>query len=318
MNQKNVIRPTQQLLEELASGGGKLVVLEAANSAQANRLLKQVSAIPGVQVAVALDPAEARRILEQTYPDVVLVDLRLEKDSDATDTSGIELIKRLGKLSPATKVLVVSTTTEKTPDSAYLVHFTGHGGEIETTQSTNKEKLELMLARARRAIETGNPAEAGALLQELRATQENLEQYQELQQTFQVLLQSYQSGVNWIESAGKQKKVGEALKEVRERLREFEERKGIRSEIAIPIKRGDEVIGVLHVEYSASHQFSDDELASIVRQVAVALPQSKVAERVTSSDITLAIEGDESQTLTSRNLATSISPFLNAINVSSQ
>jgi PleD family two-component response regulator len=82
MDSKQHDKSTEQLLEELESGSGKLVILEAADSAQANRLLKQVSAIAAVESTIAIDPLQARRILEHTPPDVVLVDLRLEKDSD--------------------------------------------------------------------------------------------------------------------------------------------------------------------------------------------------------------------------------------------
>jgi hypothetical protein len=118
-----------QELEKLAGSGEKLVVLEAANSAHLNRLVNQVSAAATIQTLFTLDPVEAKQFVEEYYAKLAIVDPRLQEDSDITDTSGLELMKRLTEISPA-KILITSRFPEKTKQaggSAYLLHFATHG-----------------------------------------------------------------------------------------------------------------------------------------------------------------------------------------------
>jgi hypothetical protein len=146
------------------------------------------------------------------------------------------------------------------------------------------------------------------LLAELQFAQEQLQHGKSL------ALQLYKEGIRGTElTTIETKEIDTVIKEIRDRLSAFRERKEIHSEIAIPIKRGDEVLGVLNIEYSAPHQFSEDEIESLSKQVASVLSQVKDSEGMISTEIVLAIKGDAFQTLTPHDLATTISPFLNAI-----
>jgi two-component system, response regulator PdtaR len=65
----------------------------------------------GHEVAVAEDAPEARRLLEQLHPDVLVMDLRLPKLKD-----GLSLIRCVDEQHLAAKIIVLSGWTEELCD----------------------------------------------------------------------------------------------------------------------------------------------------------------------------------------------------------
>jgi response regulator NasT len=65
----------------------------------------------GHEVAIAEDAPEARRLLEELRPDVLVMDLRLPKLKD-----GLSLIRSVDELHLAAKIIVLSGWTEELCD----------------------------------------------------------------------------------------------------------------------------------------------------------------------------------------------------------
>ena len=86
-------------------------LLVADDDAQQLGIRKLLLEAAGHEVAVAEDLPEARRLLEQLRPDVLVMDLRLPKLKD-----GLSLIRCVGERSLAAKIIVLSGWTEELCD----------------------------------------------------------------------------------------------------------------------------------------------------------------------------------------------------------
>jgi CheY-like chemotaxis protein len=78
----------------------KTTVLFADNNVEFLQTWKEFLEREGFQVFPALDPVEARNILEQRHVDLVIVDIRLLNDDDDKDISGLNLAKRVAPSVP--------------------------------------------------------------------------------------------------------------------------------------------------------------------------------------------------------------------------
>jgi DNA-binding NarL/FixJ family response regulator len=90
-------------------------------------------------VGVASDGAEAIRLVTELRPDVMLVDI------DLGDEDGFELAQRVHAVSPASKVILVSTHAEE--DLAHLIEQSPALGFIAKTR-LSAQAIRDMLERA--------------------------------------------------------------------------------------------------------------------------------------------------------------------------
>jgi CheY-like chemotaxis protein len=72
----------------------KTTVLFVDNDAEFLQTWREFLEHEGYQIIPALDPSEARGILEQRHVDLAIVDIRLLNDDDEKDVSGLNLAKR--------------------------------------------------------------------------------------------------------------------------------------------------------------------------------------------------------------------------------
>ena len=86
-------------------------LLLADDDAQQLAIRKLLLEAAGHEVAVAETAAEARRLLAELRPDVLVMDLCLPKLKD-----GLGLIRAAGEQSPAAKIIVLSGWTEELSD----------------------------------------------------------------------------------------------------------------------------------------------------------------------------------------------------------
>jgi CheY-like chemotaxis protein len=86
-------------------------LLVADDDVQQLGIRKLLLEAAGHEVAVAEDAPEARRLLEQLHPDVLVMDLRLPKLKD-----GLSLIRCVDEQHLAAKIIVLSGWTEELCD----------------------------------------------------------------------------------------------------------------------------------------------------------------------------------------------------------
>ncbi len=78
----------------------KAIILFADNDEEFLATRRNTLEQEGYQVLSALNPDEARNILEQGNIDVAILDLRLMNDNDEKDLSGLNLAKRVAPAIP--------------------------------------------------------------------------------------------------------------------------------------------------------------------------------------------------------------------------
>ena len=80
-------------------------ILVISNETSVRDMLANLLTDAGLRVSLAADGAEAVKILANSTPDFVLCELYL------SDGSGVELKRRILRLSPTTRVIVLSSFT---------------------------------------------------------------------------------------------------------------------------------------------------------------------------------------------------------------
>jgi len=78
----------------------RMRILFADNDADFLQTWREFLEREGYQVIPALDPTEARAILERKHIDLAVIDIRLVNDDDEKDVSGLELANRLAPTVP--------------------------------------------------------------------------------------------------------------------------------------------------------------------------------------------------------------------------
>ena len=131
----------------------KLKILFADNSIDFVNARKEFLENEGYDVIVATNPSDARRILEQEKIDVAILDVRLLRDHDEKDISGLILAKEVAPHVP--KILLTGYPTIKVAIQALAPNLEGLPAAVKflTKQQQEHDGPESLIEAVREALQ---------------------------------------------------------------------------------------------------------------------------------------------------------------------
>ncbi len=112
----------------------------------------------GYDIIVAINPSDARRILEQERIDVAILDIRLLRDHDEKDVSGLTLAKEVARHVP--KIMLTGYPTIEAAIQALAPELEGLPPAVKflTKQQQEQEGPEVLIKAIREALQLGQRA----------------------------------------------------------------------------------------------------------------------------------------------------------------
>ncbi len=112
----------------------------------------------GYEVIVATNPSDARRLLEQERIDVAILDIRLSREYDEKDVSGLTLAKEVARHVP--KIMLTGYATIEAAVQALAPELEGLPPAVKflTKQQQEQEGPEVLIKAIREALQLGKRA----------------------------------------------------------------------------------------------------------------------------------------------------------------
>jgi CheY-like chemotaxis protein len=136
----------------------KLKILFADNSIDFVNVRKEFLEKEGYDVTVATNPTDARKVLEHDKIDVAILDIRLSRDHDEKDISGLILAKEVARHIP--KILLTGYPTVKIAIQALAPNLEGLPVAVKflTKQQQEHDGPEALIEAIREALQFGKRA----------------------------------------------------------------------------------------------------------------------------------------------------------------